>query len=103
MALHGLLQFRFGGLMQIIEQCTQAILGAGASGSSTISARLFAPSGAPANISAGETSLPSQVYFAGIAPICTKSVEPIATDTASPPKADEARNRIAGNIVLKPS
>src|SRR5881397_1693478 len=38
----------------------------GASGSSQISARLFAPSGAPVQFNGGEASSPSQVCFAGI-------------------------------------
>src|SRR6478609_1259093 len=42
--------------------------GSGASGSSTISARLMALSGTPDHSSGGELSSPSQVYFAGIAP-----------------------------------
>src|SRR5665647_845411 len=54
-------------------QCTQVILGAsgsGASGSSTISARLFVPVGTPVQARAGEISRPSQVWRAGIAPLC---------------------------------
>ena len=35
--------------------------GSGASGSSTMSARLFVPAGAPLQASGGEVSLPSQV------------------------------------------
>src|SRR5262245_2299097 len=38
----------------------------GASGSSIIRTRLLAPSGAPSQVSGGETSSPSQVYFEGM-------------------------------------
>lgn len=38
----------------------------GASGSSTISTRLFVPSGIPSHCSGGEIFSPSQVYFDGI-------------------------------------
>src|SRR5688572_32229509 len=50
-------------------QCTQTRLGAlgsGASGSSTIRARLLAPAGRPDHCSGGETSFPSHVYSFGI-------------------------------------
>jgi hypothetical protein len=40
--------------------------GSGASGSSTISTRLFAPAGTPLQASGGDTSLPSHVYCFGI-------------------------------------
>ena len=52
-------------------QCTQVIFGAagsGASGSSTISARLCAPAGTPSIASGGETSSPSQVCLRGMLP-----------------------------------
>src|ERR1051325_2529565 len=51
-------------------QCTHVRVGAagsGASGSSTISAKLFAEAGAPDHASGGETSAPSQAGPAGIA------------------------------------
>src|SRR6202007_300306 len=41
----------------------------GASGSSTVSASDFVPAGIPAIVSGGLTFAPSQVYFAGIAPL----------------------------------
>src|SRR5512134_3548169 len=59
------------GGMSSSTQCTHVSFGAagsGASGSSTISTRLFASSGTSANVNGGERSLPSQVYFAGISP-----------------------------------
>src|SRR3979411_997994 len=52
-----------------ITQCTQVTLGAfgsGASGSSTISAKLPVPCGASDQLSGGEMSTPSQGYCAGI-------------------------------------
>src|SRR5450759_4601618 len=52
-------------------QCTHVVFGAsgsGASGSSTISARLFVPAGTPDQASGGDTSSPSQVYRLGTAP-----------------------------------
>src|SRR5208283_4940265 len=59
-------------------QCTQMVFGAwgsGASGSSTISARLFVPAGKPDQASGGDTSSPSQVYFLGIAsPVANASL-----------------------------
>src|SRR3990172_4303745 len=59
--------------MLYITQCTHVVLGAsgsGASGSSTINARLFEPAGTPAQSSSGEIFRPSQVWRAGIAPSC---------------------------------
>src|SRR5450759_61716 len=52
-------------------QCTQVVFGAsgsGASGSSTISARLLVPAGTLDQASGGDRSSPSQVYRLGIAP-----------------------------------
>src|SRR3989338_9019555 len=57
------------GGMLYTTQWTQVILGAfgsGASGSSTISTRLFTPSGTPDHASGGEVSLPTQVHRTGI-------------------------------------
>src|SRR4030066_1808892 len=59
--------------MLYITQCTHVILGAsgsGASGSSTINARLFEPAGTPAQSSSGEIFRPSQEWRTGIAPSC---------------------------------
>src|SRR3989338_7059533 len=49
--------------------------GSGASGSSTISAKLFVPAGAPGPASGGEISRPSQVYGGGISPLCANALE----------------------------
>ena len=46
----------------------------GASGSSIISARLFACGGISENKSEGETSFPSQVYFVGIFVPCSNAL-----------------------------
>src|SRR3989454_7131967 len=46
-------------------QCTKGL--PGASGSMTVSARLFVPSGTPLQLRGGETSAPLHVYRAGIA------------------------------------
>src|SRR6516162_11692456 len=59
-------------------QCTHVIrgaLGSGASGSSTINARLLAPWGTPLQVSAGARSCPSQVCWVGISPFGWKSAE----------------------------
>src|SRR5207244_1265739 len=47
-------------------QCTQVPMGA--SGSSAISAKLFAPLGTSDQLKGGDTSCPSQVYCLGIIP-----------------------------------
>ena len=47
--------------------------GSGASGSSTIKARLFVPSDMPAQLSGGEMSSPSQVYLLGMGWPCSKA------------------------------
>src|SRR5512133_609366 len=49
--------------------------GSGASGSSTISARLLAPLGTPDQASGGDVLAPSQVCRTGIAPPCAKEAE----------------------------
>src|SRR6185295_687665 len=62
----------FGGMLQT-TQCTYTrcgFAGSGASGSSTIRAKLFTFGGAPDHASGGEISCPSQVYLAGIDPPC---------------------------------
>src|SRR5688500_14246563 len=59
-------------------QCTQTPFGApgsGASGSSTMSARLRAPCATPLHASGGEMSEPSQVKRDGIAPLATNAGE----------------------------
>src|SRR5687768_14685143 len=51
--------------MSYNTQCTQVVfgaLGSGASGSSTMSAKLFVPAGAPLHSRGGARSLPAQVY-----------------------------------------
>src|SRR4051812_17006804 len=66
-----------GGILQT-TQCTQVLCGAagsGASGSSTMRARLFAPDGTPDHDSGGEILAPSQVYFAGILSPAANAVE----------------------------
>src|SRR5437773_2179849 len=55
-----------------MTQCTHVIFGArgsGASGSSTMSAKVFVPCGAADQLSGGEISAPSQVYCFGMAPL----------------------------------
>src|SRR5688572_23119763 len=57
--------------MSYNTQCTQAVfgaLGSGASGSSTMSAKLLVPAGAPLHSRGGARSLPSQVYSLGMSP-----------------------------------
>src|SRR5918994_6079135 len=57
--------------MSYDTQCTQVVFGAlesGASGSSTMSAKLLVPAGAPLHARAGARSLPSQVYSLGMSP-----------------------------------
>src|SRR5687768_6899951 len=57
--------------MSYNTQCTQVVfgaLGSGASGSSTMSAKLFVPAGAPLHSRGGARSLPSQVYSLGMSP-----------------------------------
>src|SRR5918995_6529047 len=57
--------------MSYNTQCTQVVfgaLGSGASGSSTMSAKLLVPAGAPLHARAGARSLPSQVYSLGMSP-----------------------------------
>src|SRR5688500_16938056 len=64
--------------MLYTTQCTQTRVGAagsGASGSSTMSARLRAPCGTPLHASGGEMSGPSQVKRDGIAPSATNAGE----------------------------
>jgi hypothetical protein len=66
-------------------QCTQVIRGAagsGASGSSTISARLFVPAGTPVHAREGETSFPSQVCNFGIGPFAANAVDAITNPIA---------------------
>ncbi len=48
-----------------------------------MSAKLFVPAGAPLHASAGEMSLPWQVYSFGIGPSCTKADEVIASAMTS--------------------
>src|SRR5207244_7358369 len=57
--------------------------GSGASGSSTIRTRLFVPGGSPVHSRGGETSLPSQVKRAGIAPPGAKADEVSANPMGS--------------------
>src|SRR5215207_5677703 len=55
--------------MSYNTQCTQVVfgaLGSGASGSSTMRAKLFVPAGAPLHSRGGARSLPSQVYSLGM-------------------------------------
>jgi hypothetical protein len=47
---------------------SSALWGPGASGSSTMSAKLFVPAGAPLHSRGGARSLPSQVYSLGMSP-----------------------------------
>src|SRR3989338_1547050 len=71
------------GGMLYTTQWTQVILGAfgsGASGSSTISARLFVPAGTPLHASGGETFEPSQVWRAGIARSCANDGDSMIID-----------------------
>jgi hypothetical protein len=49
--------------------------GSGASGSSTIKAKLFAVAGAPDHASGGETLAPSHVYFGGIGVFAANAVD----------------------------
>jgi hypothetical protein len=90
-------------------QCTQVIFGAagsGASGSSTMSTRLFAAAGTPDQASGGEMSCPSQVYFDGICPPPAKTVDvsvsvmdqpflEFANEPAGPPTRASRLARIA--------
>src|SRR5512135_1301965 len=58
--------------MSYRTQCTQVVLGAlgsGASGSSTMRAKLFVPAGAPVHSRGGARSSPSQVYAFGMLPL----------------------------------
>src|SRR3990172_955188 len=71
------------GGMSWSTQCTYVILGAlgsGASGSSTMSARLLAPDGTPEKSSGGARSAPSQVWTEGISPPAWKAGEMIVSD-----------------------
>jgi hypothetical protein len=57
--------------MSYSTQCTQIVFGAwgsGASGSSTMIAKLLVPAGAPLHSRGGARSLPSQVYSSGMSP-----------------------------------
>src|SRR5207342_1170056 len=66
-------------------QCTQVRCGAagsGASGSSTINARLRVPTGTSAHCSAGEMSPPSQVWRVGMAALSAKPGEASFIDMA---------------------
>jgi hypothetical protein len=61
-----------------MTQCTQVILGAagsGASGSSTIRARLWAAEGTLCQDRGGDISLPSQVYTDGIFSLWENALE----------------------------
>ena len=60
------------GVMFQTSQCVQARVGA--SESSTISARLFVPSGIPSIDSGGLISSPSLVYFSGIKPLFSNAL-----------------------------
>src|SRR5438093_5313854 len=67
-------------------QCTHTTFGAagsGASGSSTMSAKLFVAAGAPDHESAGETSTPSHVCLRGISPPGPNAVEASLNVTAA--------------------
>src|SRR4029079_4263048 len=64
-------------------QCTHTILGAagsGASGSSTMRARLLVPGGIPVHARGGETSVPSQVSRFGIGPRLSNADELSVSD-----------------------
>ncbi len=66
-------------------QCTQVVCGAagsGASGSSTISARLLVAGGRPDHASGGDRSLPSQVWSAGMPAPSAKALEIRCSDIA---------------------
>src|SRR6266404_7394674 len=85
--------------MLYTTQCTQVVfgaLGSGASGSSTMSAKLFVPAGAPLHSRGAEVSLPSQVYSLGISPLCenagevSESVMGASWDPTRPPGAADA-------------
>ena len=60
------------GEMSQTNQCTHIPMGA--SGSSTIKAKLFVPSGTSLQARCGETSVPSQVNLVGTFPSCSKSL-----------------------------
>src|SRR6267143_7032535 len=67
---------------------------AGASGSSAIKARLFAPAGAPAKESGGDTSAQSQVYFGGMrSPWANAGL--LISMAAPPPMRTERREPIS--------
>src|SRR2546429_9446990 len=74
-----------------MTQCTHVIFGArgsGASGSSTMSAKVFVPCGAADQFSGGEISAPSQVYCFGMAPLLANAgdVRTSAMATISTPQ-----------------
>src|ERR1039458_7972099 len=70
------------GMFQM-SQCVHVPMGA--SGSSTIRARDCVPAGASSQLSAGERSAPSQVYFFGITPPFGNAVDFRVKDIARPP------------------
>jgi hypothetical protein len=63
--------------------------GSGASGSSTIKARLWVPAGTPLQASGGDESLPWQVYLAGMAPFGLNALD-LMVSMALVPSLDEA-------------
>src|SRR6187200_3722464 len=79
--------------MSYTTQCTQVCFGAagsGASGSSTIIAKLFVPSGASDHASGGDVSAPSQVWTVGIAPFGGNADDVSVSAVAVPPSIGAA-------------
>lgn len=73
-------------------QCTH--VPRGASGSSTISARVFVPFGIPDHSSGGDTFSPSHVYFFGIISPSLKAALITVISIAAPPFAGDASRSI---------
>jgi hypothetical protein len=94
--------------MSYNTQCTQVVfgaLGSGASGSSTMSAKLFMPAGAPFHSRGGARSLPSQVYSLGMPPFggnageLSESVMTASWGSAGPPVAASAAMNTSATAV----
>jgi hypothetical protein len=102
--LHGLFQCRLAGVGEVGEHDIQGIefekiavtanrragatiiaAGSGASGSSTINARLPTLAGTPEKSRGGDISSPSQVNRGGISPLCGKAVEVMVNVMWLPP------------------
>src|SRR5512144_936757 len=66
------------GRMPVTSQCVNVPFGA--SGSSTSTAMLLVPFGTPDHESGGEISLPSHVYFWGMAPFSENAVDVTLSD-----------------------